>query len=105
MTSAREAGEPSRLHRRDRLRETARHDVAEIIQIRIDVQCKSMRRDPPADMHADRGNLALLRPDSGGSLDAPRLDPELASASINTCSMPRTYATTSRFHSRKSKIG
>ncbi len=58
ITSSRLASRPKCAHRGHRFGQSARHDVLEITQIRIDIQRKTMRSDPAADVHADGGDLS-----------------------------------------------
>ena len=61
-------------HRGHGLRQAARNDVLEIAQVGVDVQREAVRRHPPADMHADGGDLSLAHPDAGEPGNAAGLD-------------------------------
>src|SRR4030095_9235698 len=54
------------------VRYPARHDQAEVIEVRADVEGKAVARDPPRDPDADRANLLIANPGASESLDPPR---------------------------------
>ena len=64
FTSSRVASQPKTAQRANGFRQTARHDILEISQIRIHVQRKSMRCDPTADVDADCGYLRAVDPNA-----------------------------------------
>ena len=56
--------------------DAARHDEVEVGEIRGDIECKAVARDPPRDPHSDGGQLGdppgpFVDPDSRQPLDAP----------------------------------
>src|SRR5690606_41625488 len=68
------------------LGDAARHDAAEMVEVRLHVQADAVEADPPADLDADGGDLVLAAPARALALD-PDADAALAHSGLDAAAV------------------